>query len=138
MNIKIIHLFMLFTLFAAGTVFGQVDRNIGQSQYKTPKNKAKKTDFVENTSAYYKKELKLDDFQAAVVKEILESERDNIMSMSQDKDMTKGEKIDKVKVINDRIDGKILALLSEEQKIKYKELRKIKDEEAAAEEAKEE
>jgi hypothetical protein len=77
---------------------------------------------------YYQKELKLDDFQAAAVKSALEDERDNIEGLNSERDITKNERQDKVKIIFDRIDAKILPLLNEEQKKKYKELRKISDE----------
>jgi len=129
MNIKIVYLFFAFTLLFVTDGFSQVDRRIGREQYK--RGKREKVDFVEQSVDYYKKELKLDDFQAAAIKEIFEGERDNINSLNQSQGLTKNEIKDKAQGIYDRIDNKIMPLLSEEQQKKYKELRKISDDKEA-------
>jgi len=129
MNIKIVYLFFAFTLLFVTDGFSQVDRRIGREQYK--RGKREKVDFVEQSVDYYKKELKLDDFQAAAIKEIFEGERDNINSLNQSQGLTKNEIKDKAQGIYDRIDNKILPLLSEDQQKKYKELRKISDDKEA-------
>jgi len=129
MNIKIVYLFFAFTLLFVTDGFSQVDRRIGREQYK--RGKQEKVDFVEQSVDYYKKELKLDDFQAAAMKEIFEGERDNINSLNQSQGLTKNEIKDKAQGIYDRIDNKILPLLSEDQQKKYKELRKISDDKEA-------
>ncbi|MES2484461.1 MAG: hypothetical protein V4581_00720 [Bacteroidota bacterium] len=129
MNIRIVYLFLAFALFFATDAFSQVDRRIGREQYK--RGKREKVDFVEQSVDYYKKELKLDDFQAAAMKEIFEGERDNINSLNQSQGLTKNEIKDKAQGIYDRIDNKIMPLLSDDQQKKYKELRKISDDKEA-------
>lgn len=128
MKFKVYHILLFFTLLFVIPVKAQVDRRIGREQYKRPAGKSEKVDFVVRMAEYYQKELKLDDFQAAAVKSALEDERDNIEGLNSERDITKNERQDKVKIIFDRIDAKILPLLNEEQKKKYKELRKISDE----------
>ncbi|KOS08016.1 hypothetical protein AM493_19640 [Flavobacterium akiainvivens] len=130
MKLKLSYLFFALALLFAADGFAQVDRRIAPNQYKRQKSKDKQKDFIQQAADYYKKELKLDDFQAAAVREIMEAERDQITSLSTDQETTVAERKDKAKAIYDRIDGKILPLLSEDQKKKYKELRKIEDEQA--------
>jgi Spy/CpxP family protein refolding chaperone len=128
MKLKLSYLFAAAALFFAATSFAQVDRSIGAGQYKRGKGNNKPVDFVEETAKYYKKELKLDDFQAAAVREIIAAEKDHLMELMNDREATVNERKDRAKAIYDRMDAKILPLLSEEQQKKYKELRKIEDE----------
>jgi len=133
MNSKVLYLFLSLTLFLSTQSFAQVDRSIGQGQYKRGKGNGKPADFVQQTVDYYTKELKLDGFQAAAVREIIETEKDNLMNLSQQTDATLDERKDRAKAIYDRIDAKILPLLNAEQTTKYKKLRKIEDDEIGSE-----
>ncbi|TRW24835.1 hypothetical protein FMM05_10065 [Flavobacterium zepuense] len=110
-------------LFTGVTAFAQMDRSVGQSQYKNAKGKkGKPADFVQLTVDYYTKELKLDDFQIAAVREIMEDQRSAITQLGEAKDITDSERKDKANAINDRIETRIKPLLSEDQKKKYDEL----------------
>jgi hypothetical protein len=127
MKLKLPHLFLFIAVFFVAEGHAQVDRRIGTQQYKR-KGSKEKPDYVQQTVDYYTKELKLDDFQVAAVREILEDEKEVLTGLMKDQDTPLAERKDKVKAINQRIDTKILPLLSEQQQNKYKELRKINDE----------
>lgn len=124
MKFRFSFILLIASLFFSAESFSQVDRSIAPGQYKRPKNsnKNKEIDFVGETVKYLTKELKLDDFQAAAVREALESEKDNLMELSKDQEMRMQEKRDRMQEITDRIDAKIVKLLSPEQAEKYKEI----------------
>jgi len=124
MKTKARYIFLGLTLLLSVASFAQVDRSIGPNQYRrtTAKNKGPKADFVDQTLKYYTKELTLDDFQRAAMKTILEEQREPINELMVNRDMTTDEKRDKGKAINDIIDNKVMPILSDAQKLKYKEL----------------
>lgn len=122
MKFRFAFILLIASLFFSAEAFAQVDRSIAPGQYKRPKNsnKNKEIDFVGETVKYLTKELKLDDFQAAAVREALEAEKDKLMEIAKDQDMRTPEKRDRTQEVTDRIDAKILKLLSPEQVEKYK------------------
>lgn len=120
MKFKRFHFLLLMTLLFAVSASAQIDRRIGREQYKRGKNKDK-VDFIDQMVDYYKTELKLDDFQEAAIRQVLEGERSAILTLNQTEGMTKDEIRDKAKTINDRVDAKILPLLNDTQKKKYQE-----------------
>ena len=122
MKFKLHFLIVVFALLFSEMSFAQVNRNVAPGQYRMPKPKTGKVDYVEQTVAYYTKELTLDDFQAAAVKEIINEEKDNISAMREQTDATLDEKRDRSKAINDRIDTKIKAILSPDQLKKYEDM----------------
>jgi Spy/CpxP family protein refolding chaperone len=123
MKLKAFYFILFFGLFFSAAGFAQVNRNIGSDQYKRTTNKTKQPqkDVVERATEYYTKELKLDDFQAAAVKDIFKSEKDNMESL-QGPGKTQEERRDKAAEIYVRVDNKVLPLLTAEQKEKYKEM----------------
>jgi len=123
MKLKAHYILLVICLSISAASFAQVDRSIGQSQYKrAPKGKDTKVDFVDQTVTYYTKELKLDDFQQAAVRNIIEEQRNPVNELMAAKGITNDERRDRGKAINDNIDTKLIKLLSEEQKTKYKVL----------------
>jgi hypothetical protein len=60
---------LLFSIFT----FSQIDRNIGRNQYNnsSSKSKTKKVNLTEKTLDFFKKEIKVDAFQEAVIKNLL-------------------------------------------------------------------
>lgn len=123
MKSRLAFILLIATFFVTADAFAQVDRRIAPGQYRNlskNKNKKQEIDFVGETVKYLTKELKLDDFQAAAVREILAAEKDNLMEIAKDEDMRLVEKRDKTKVITDKIDEKIIKILSPEQVEKYK------------------
>lgn len=124
MKHKVHYILLLVSILFTSAAFAQVDRSIGNSQYKrtTAKNKDKKADFVDLTVKFYTKELKLDDFQQAAVRAIMEEQREPINDLMADKTLINDERRDKGKAINDRIDEKMKPILSPDQLKKYTEL----------------
>lgn len=110
-------------LFMGTTAYAQMDRSIGQNQYRSNKaKKGKPADFVQLTVDYYTKELKLDDFQVAAVREVMEEQRSAIDALGTTQGITDAERKDKANAINDKIEAGIKPLLSPEQVKKYDEL----------------
>jgi len=122
MKFRAYYIFLALALCISAASYAQVDRRIGSGQYKRPaKSKdGKSTDFVDQTVDYYTKELKLDDFQQAAVRNIIEEQRDPINELMAAKEITNDERRDRAKALNDRIDEKLIKLLSDDQKVKYK------------------
>jgi hypothetical protein len=123
MKSKFVYIAFLFAfLFCATAQAQMVDRSVGQSQYKRGKKKGEKKDFIQITVEYYTKELSLDDFQVAAVKEVLEEQKTAITNLSTQQGITDEERKDKANAINDKIDGGIKPLLSPDQLKKYEAL----------------
>ena len=122
MKFRAYYIFLALAIFISAASYAQVDRRIGSGQYRrAPKPKdGKSTDFVDQTVEYYTKELKLDDFQQAAIRTIVEEQRDAINELMAAKEITSDERRDRAKAINDKIDAKIVPILSEDQKTKYK------------------
>ncbi len=125
MKLKMSHILLVFAFFLSAVTYAQVDRSIGRGQYKRPKKEQKNVDFIQQSADYLTKELKLDTFQAAAVKEIMEEERGAIMSLGQE-DMTTDERRDKTKEISDRIYKKTMRILSKEQAEVYTKMEESK------------
>lgn len=106
---------------------GVVDRRIDRQRDIKSSNKKKKAenekpqDFVALTVDYFAKELKLDDFQKAAMRNVYEENKDALMSLN-DLDIPYEAKKEKGKEISDRIDARIFPLLDNQQLAKYKEL----------------
>lgn len=116
----------IFTFFLAADVSAQIDRRVGSSQYKRDRKKPENKDFVEVSASYLAKELKLDDFQKAAVKVVLEEERQSITAVNEAQGITMDERKDKARAISGRLYKKILPLLSEEQAEKYSKMEESK------------
>ncbi len=118
--------FSYIALFAAflftSVTYAQVDRRIAPQQYRQPKSKKEPYDFVEENVKYLKKELKLDDFQAAAVREIMAKEKDGIMELGKDQNLRTIERQEKSQVIIDRISENVKKILTPEQLVKYEEM----------------
>jgi hypothetical protein len=122
MKLKASYIIFLFVLFATVQGSAQMNRNVGRQQYRRS-GKPEKRDFMEQSIDYLTKELTLDDFQKAAVKDIMEDEKENITILqTPNNGMSSQEKKDKAKDISDRIYKKIVPLLSPEQAAKYKEI----------------
>ena len=129
--------FILFALIFSVTAFAQYGQGYGNGMGSGRMNggmtvpqagsgasgkKAEKPDYVEETVGYYTKELKLDDFQAAAVRQTIKGHMNELIALSQDSEMTIDEKKDHAHDINEKIDVEIIRLLSAEQKEKFKKL----------------
>jgi hypothetical protein len=106
----------------------QVDRRIGNSQYKND-SKNKQHDPIQTSIDFLKKELKLDAFQEAAVKNLLtdnQAERTKILEL----DAPDREKVDKINLSLDKFDKELESLLNPEQ-IKLFEIIKDKRKKAS-------
>lgn len=124
MKLKVIHIFSFAALLFCIDAAAQVDRRIAPQQYRRPKHEVKS--FVDATLEFYTKELKLDDFQKAAIKNILQKEEENINALRSDTEMIRRERADKAEEITDRIYDQIIPLLNEEQAKKLTEIKNKK------------
>lgn len=127
MKLKAHHFILLTALcFSAGS-FAQMGRRMdttgGSDRYSSQqRGKKDQKDFVEQTVEYFTKELKLDDFQKAAVRTIIEEQREPINELIAAKDITNDERRDRGKAINDRIEEKMKPILSPDQLTKFTEI----------------
>lgn len=126
MKFKTSLLLIVFAFLFTTELSAQVDRRIAPSQYKRDRKKGEKVDFVQQSTDYLAKELTLDDFQKAAIREIIEGERENIMNLNAEKDITSDERRDKAALISGRIYKKVLPLLSKDQAEKYTKMEESK------------
>jgi len=126
MKLKASHLILLLTLVFTTVAEAQVDRRVGREQYRPSRVKKEKVDFVEQATEYLVKELTLDDFQKAAIKNIIEEERQNITNLNAIQGMTTEEKKERSQIISARIYKKVLPLLSKTQGEKYTKMEEEK------------
>ncbi|AWH86838.1 hypothetical protein HYN59_17755 [Flavobacterium album] len=130
MKFRASYIVFLFVFFISAAASAQVDRTIAPQQYKRAnpnKNKSKaSTDFVERSVVYLTSTLKLDDFQAAAIRDILEQERDHITSLNTIQGITTDERRDMAVDISNRIYKQVLPLLSKDQAEKYTKMEESK------------
>lgn len=110
-----------FLLLIALQSTAQVNRMIPNS--KTPPPNKAKVDPNEYSANYLKEELNLDAFQVAAVKSHLENnqkEVDKVLEVNSHKD----EKIEKIKLLHEKLVADISLLLNDEQKQKFDLLQK--------------
>lgn len=108
--------------------YGGVDRSIDRQRSapstkkkKDQKDKEKEMDFAQHMTDYLVKELKLDDFQKAAVKVIYDEHKDEIMELSTS-DLPSAALKDKARNLSDKIDAKIMKLLSKDQAATYQKM----------------
>lgn len=123
MKINKIIYFTAFFMLLSFSVSAQMHRGVGRQQYKNNKKKAEKVDYIQQTVDYLEKELSLDTFQTAAVKEIIENERGAFTALGENSDLQPNERRDKNLEIFNRIDSKMIPLLSDEQAKKYQKLK---------------
>ncbi|MFD2601019.1 hypothetical protein [Flavobacterium suzhouense] len=126
MKLRASFILIVFAFLFSTEVSAQVDRRIAPNQYKRDSRKPEKVDFVEQSTEYLTKALTLDDFQKAAIKEIIEGERESIMNLNTNRDMSADERRDKASAISARIYKKVLPLLSKEQAEKYTKMEESK------------
>ncbi len=126
-------LFLTFTLFVSIEIQAQyyenygLDRRIGASMRgNNSKSKPKQIDYAEESVNYFKKELNLDDFQAAVFKSIFSDYIDTAMYINSSSDLNDIKK-EKLKLESDKMNEKFIEILNPDQVKKYEELKNKKD-----------
>lgn len=106
--------------------FAQMNRRVGRQQYQngpTGKSNQKPKDQAEAASEYYAKELGLDSFQEAAVLQIYKDEDNNVKAIIEDLEMTTDIKNEKIYQITERVDARIMKLLTPEQIEKFEKLK---------------
>ncbi|MEL1243970.1 hypothetical protein AAEO56_06815 [Flavobacterium sp. DGU11] len=128
MKFKASYIVLLFIFFMSFSASAQVDRSIGREQYKPAKVKKdkKKMDFVERSVDYLTQTLKLDAFQAAAIRDILEQERDHITELNTITGITADQRRDMAVDISNRIYKQVLPLLSKDQAEIYTKMEESK------------
>lgn len=111
--------FLLLIVFQASAQYGSLD---SRPNYPQPK-KGEKIDPIESSVNYLKKELNLDDFQAAAIKnEFIVNQKE--VEKTIELPILYEEKVEKVKILREKLNGQIAILLSDEQKQKFDLLQK--------------
>ncbi|MFD2891535.1 hypothetical protein ACFS5J_05850 [Flavobacterium chuncheonense] len=108
---------LLFSIFS----FSQVDRRNSNRQYENPsRNNNKKVDFTEQTLNFFKEKIKVDSFQEAVIRNLLNDYEDNAkkISISEAADF---EKKDQFLLLGENFKSELKKVLSEEQFLKYED-----------------
>jgi hypothetical protein len=126
MKLKASFILIVFAFLFTTELSAQMDRTIAPSQYKRDRKKGEKVDFVQQSADYLAKQLTLDDFQKAAVKNILEEERESIMALNSGEKITLDERRDKSAAISARIYKKVLPLLSKPQAEIYTKMEESK------------
>ena len=118
--------FLLFTFLNVTAQFGSTssgtDRNTGRGQYANGTKKTEKVDYVTIAIDKLEKDLILDAFQKAIVKEALvksTNEQTNIMTM----DIPDNSKLEKILILREKLDIEINKILTPEQVEKFRKLR---------------
>jgi hypothetical protein len=101
---------IIVALFFTSLMFGQMNRGVGVNQYRSEPPKTEKKDPIEQSLIALDKQLKLDDFQKAAVKVLLEEHQKESMKIvaSNSSDAQKGNLLQKEKEKLDEQIGKIL------------------------------
>ena len=120
---KITRLILILFLLLAGAsnVQAQVNRNVGRS-YDTPNKKKKNIDYVALSVQQLSKELTLDGFQEAVIKDILKSstvEQEKILLL----EIPNESKNEQLLAVRDEVNKKIIAVLTPIQIEKFEEMK---------------
>ncbi|WP_026704344.1 hypothetical protein [Flavobacterium soli] len=129
MKTTIFSFFILFLLLLSNSSNAQygnnngLDRRImsGQGQNPHPK-KQKPIDQVQASIDILTKELNLDGFQSAILKNIIEDYQTASISITS-QEIPQEAKYEKLKIANKKMESQILEILNEEQKTKFEELK---------------
>ena len=116
-------LLLLFTFFSISS-YSQVDRRIGRGQYeRTPKNSQKaKVDFTEQSLDFFRKEIAIDGFQEAVIKNLIEDYQKSSKEIVDSESIETPEKRELLGILNGKFKGKLSEILTPEQFEKYNQL----------------
>ena len=109
---------LLFSIFS----FSQIDRSIGRNQYNnsSSKSKANKVNLTEKTLDFFKEKIKVDSFQEAVIKNLLNDYEVSAKKISTS-EATDFEKKDEFLLLGENFKSELKKVLSEEQFSKYEE-----------------
>ena len=113
--------FTLLLLLSFSTIYGQVDRRIGNEQYKNEKP-AKKVDVVETSVENLKKKLKLDGFQEAIARNLIKENQRKYTEIIESTQYSDVEKRNLLTEIGDKFNTELIKNLKPEQVEVYNKL----------------
>jgi hypothetical protein len=114
-------LLLLFTL----QMTAQYGNTESRPYYPNPK-KGEKIDPIESSVNYLKKELNLDNFQAAAIKNSISDNQKEVEKI-RELPILHEEKVEKVKILREKLDSQIRNLLSESQIKKFELIKEKKE-----------
>lgn len=118
---KIILLLILFTF--STTSFSQVDRRIGSELYRNKSKSKEKTSIAETIENFFLKEIKMDGFQEAIIKNLAKEYEEKYNQIIGDNSLDELQKKGKFEDLNETFKAKVLEILNPEQQEIY--LKKI-------------
>ncbi len=110
--------FLILIGFSIFTANAQVDRRIGAGQYQNGKQN-KKVDLIETSVETLKKELTLDGFQEAIVRNLVKENQEKSKEVIEATSYTDPEKRALLTEIGEKFNTEIKKILSKEQLEKY-------------------
>ena len=110
--------FLILIGFSIFTANAQVDRRIGAGQYQNGKQN-KKVDLIETSVETLKKELTLDGFQEAIVRNLVKENQEKSKEVIEATSYTDSEKRALLTEIGEKFNTEIKKILSKEQLEKY-------------------
>jgi hypothetical protein len=111
-------LLLLITLFSISS-YSQVDRRVGQGQYKRQHKQKSIADVNEETLSKLNKELNLDGFQEAVAKNLIADFNKSAKEVKEAESLKNEEKSELLIGLAEKFKFKLFEILNEEQKNKY-------------------
>lgn len=120
-------LLLLVTLFSLSS-YAQVDRRIGRGQYeRSPKNAQKaKVDFTEQSLEFFRKEIGVDGFQEAVLRNLIEDYQKSSKEIVDSESIETLQKRELLGTLNGEFKEKLSETLTAEQLKKYNQLMQTK------------
>jgi hypothetical protein len=117
---RYIFLILIFN-FSISNINAQIDRSIGNSQYRTDKQN-KKVDVVENSVQLLKEKLKLDGLQEAIIRNLIKENQTKTKEIIENSKLSDIEKKDLLVEIGEKLNSEIKKVLSKEQYALYEKL----------------
>jgi hypothetical protein len=119
---KIILLFLITSLSISS--YSQVDRRIGRGQYeRSPKNSQKtKVDFTEQSLEFFRKEIGIDGFQEAIVRNLIKENQAKSKEIIEAVSYSDIEKRNLLTELGEKFNVEIKKILQPEQIEKYEKL----------------
>jgi hypothetical protein len=117
---RYIFLILIFN-FSISNINAQIDRSIGNSQYRTDKQN-KKVDVVENSVQLLKDKLKLDGLQEAIIRNLIKENQTKTKEIIENSKLSDIEKKDLLVEIGEKLNSEIKKVLSKEQYALYEKL----------------
>jgi hypothetical protein len=115
-------LLLLFVTFLSLSTYSQVDRRVGQGQYKRQYKQKNIEEVNEETLTKLSKELNLDGFQEAVTKNLITDFNNSAKEIKEAQSLKPEEKSELLIGLTEKFKFKLFEILNDEQKNKYNEM----------------